>query len=180
LTYITDNKIISGRKQTMKIRIQALILALVMLLGVAAALHGPGDYGLLAVTFLYGADYAFFRPALKIYTGFAIPKRELSGAIGWVEGTTFFGIVLGAVCAAGACEIGSLHGISSVPSLALPCCMAGYGMLSAARLWPDLPVMPRVRFADLPRQWMDTHRRFHQWYATVLKFPSPPKGRSAS
>ena len=140
----------------------------IMLLGVAAALPEKAGYRLLAVMLVYGVSYAIYRPALKQYIAFAVSKTELSRAIGKVECMTFLGIVLGAVCAAGACDIASLHGVSSVPSLALPCCMAGYGMLYAARLWPDLPVMPRVRFADLPRQWLDTFREHPRYRELVL------------
>ena len=140
----------------------------ITLLGVAAALPEKPGYKLLAVVLVYGVSYAFYRPALKQYIAFAVSKTELSRAIGKVECMTFLGIVLGAVCAASACDIASLHGISSVPSLALPCCMAGYGMLYAARLWPDLPVMPRVRFADLPRQWLDTFREHPRYRELVL------------
>ena len=148
--------------------VSKILEVIIMLLGVAAALPEKAGYQLLAVVFIYGADYSFYRPALKQYTAFAMTKSELSRAIGKVESMTFWGIVTGAICAAGACEIGSLHGISSVPSLALPCCMAGYGMLNAARLWPDLPVMPRVRFADLPRQWLDTFREHPRYRELVL------------
>ena len=141
----------------------------IMLLGVAAALpETPSAPLLLSVVALYGADYSFYRPALKQYAAFAVPKPLLATLTGRVESMTFLGIALATVGAVGAYEIGAAHGISSVPCLALPCCVAGYAMLTAARLWPDLPVLPRVRFADLPRQWLDTFREHPRYRELVL------------
>jgi len=127
---------------------------LLLIFFIAAALPDADMWELIVAIVLYGIDYAVYRPALKQYTAAALPKAALPGAIGWTECMTFLGITSGTIAAVMTRALFSRFGLGGVPALALPCCTAGYAMLAAARLWPDLPLMPRVRVRDLPRRWL--------------------------
>ena len=113
---------------------------------------------MLAAAALLGAEYSIYRPALKIYTAGKSSRLELSRNGAAVEAATFAGIVIGTVTAVLVFNLSELCHSRPGTGALLSVLIAMYSLMLASRLEVDLPANSRVRFAELPRRWIDTLR----------------------
>ncbi len=143
---------------------------LLMLAGMIAlaGMKSAGVMPVLTAIVLLGVDYSIYRPALKTYSASALPKAMLSWTSGVTESATFFGIVVGTVCAVVAYNVVAICGVNpELPGLFAVLCAAA-ATLTAAKIDPNLPQQRLVRFAELPIQWLDTLRRQPRYRELVL------------